>query len=341
VDAFDTLGLAGAIRSQGIGGVQGGLRSPNGDALVAIPADVLAKQLGNLVVIHRADLLALLAQQIDPKRLHLGQACVGFEQNGDEITARFQNGETARADALIGADGLRSLVRTQMFGSLPIRYSGYTAWRAVVEPSSGHSLLMGETWGRGCRFGIIPMSGGRVYWFATNNAPEGDRNPEGRTKEQLSRLFRGWHEPIEALIAAAQEGSILRNDIYDMDPLPKCVLGRAALLGDAAHAMTPNLGQGACQAIEDAVVLAACLKKNASVTSALLEYERRRIPRTRKFVLGSRWFGVIAQRQNPALCWLRNAAIRATPQWITARQVKSLLAFEILTASERLLFSQS
>lgn len=336
--ALDTLGLAGVIRSQSVTGVQAGLRTPNGGILVAIPADELTEQVGTVAVIHRADLLALLAQHIDPERLHLGRTCVGLEQDGDGITVRFQNGETARADAFIGADGLRSVVRTQMFGSQPIRYAGYTAWRAVVNFNHGN-IIAGETWGRGCRFGIVPMSGGRVYWFATNNTPEGERDPDGRTKENLLRLFRGWHEPIESLIAAAKEGSILRNDIYDMDPLPGCVLGRAALLGDAAHAMTPNLGQGACQAIEDAVVLGACLKKNASVERALLEYQGRRIPRTRKFVLRSRWLGVIAQRQNPALCWLRNASMRATPKWMAARQVRSLLGFEILAASERMLFS--
>ena len=92
---------------------------------------------------------------------------------------------------------------------------------------------------------------------------------EGRTRDTLSRLFRGWHKPIEALIAAAPENSILRNDIHDLNPLPHFFRGRVGLLGDAAHPMTPNLGQGACQAIEDAVVLAACLAKSQHIESAL------------------------------------------------------------------------
>jgi 2-polyprenyl-6-methoxyphenol hydroxylase-like FAD-dependent oxidoreductase len=295
---------------------------------------------GVVAVMHRSELLALLAQQLAPEWVHLDRICAGFEESGKAITARFQNGESASADALIGADGLRSVVRTQLFGERPIRYAGYTAWRSVVEFNDSRNLIMGETWGRGRRFGIVPMSRGRVYWFATKNAPEGERDPEGRRKDVLSRLFRGWHEPIEALIAAAAEDSILRNDIYDIDPLPGFVRGRAALLGDAAHAMTPNLGQGACQAIEDAIVLAACLKTNDSVESGLREYQRRRAPRARRFVLRSRFVGAIAQIQNPALCWFRDAAMRATPGRIAAVQMRSMLNSMALEASEVSLFNQ-
>jgi 2-polyprenyl-6-methoxyphenol hydroxylase-like FAD-dependent oxidoreductase len=222
-----------------------------------------------------------------------------------------------------------------MFGNQPVLYAGYTAWRTVVEFNHAQDLYIGETWGRGCRFGIIPMSRGRVYWFAAANAAEGERDTEGQTKDFLARLFRGWHEPIEALVAAATEGSILRNDIYDMEPLPRWSQGRVVLLGDAAHPMTPNPGQGACQAIEDAVVLAVCLRKGADVDEALREYQLRRIPRTREVVLRSRRLGVVAQFENPVLCWMRNWAMRSVPRRMTARQMEAVLGYEILSASER------
>jgi 2-polyprenyl-6-methoxyphenol hydroxylase-like FAD-dependent oxidoreductase len=289
---------------------------------------------------HRAELLALLAQHVEPGRLRLGRKLIQIAQEGDGITARFDGGEVVRGDALIGADGLRSIVREQWFGKPPVRYSDYTAWRAVVE-TGAESHSMTETWGRGRRFGIVPMSQGRVYWFATKNAPEGERDPRGKTRDMLAGLFRGWHQPIEALIAATHEESILRNDIYDIDPLPHFVSGPIGLLGDAAHAMTPNMGQGACQAMEDAIVLGACLKKSASVTSALAEYEKRRMPRTRQFVLQSRRFGAIAQWQSAPLRLLRDAAIRAAPKGFTLRQMKSLLDVEILSPSERALYGVS
>jgi 2-polyprenyl-6-methoxyphenol hydroxylase-like FAD-dependent oxidoreductase len=177
-----------------------------------------------------------------------------------------------------------------------------------------------------------------VYWFATKNAPEGQRDPAGRTKESLAQLFGGWHQPIEAVIAATEEDLILRNDIYDVAPLPRFVKGRAALLGDAAHATTPNLGQGACQAIEDAVVIAACLKRVGRVEPGLLEYERRRMPRVSQISRRSRNFGIVAQLENPALCWLRNSPMRIAPNGAALRQMKSLLGVEILTPAERALF---
>ncbi len=335
---LDELGLGGAIRSQSLGGVQGGLKNAKGEVLVEVPTDELTKQIGGATVMHRAELLQELARHINPERLHLDRTCTGFEQDPDGVVARFHNGESARGDALIGADGLRSAVRTQLFGDQPVRYSGYTAWRAVVEFDGEHHHAITETWGPGRRFGIVPMNRGRVYWFATNNAPEGERDPEGRTKDVLLRLFRGWHKPIEALIAAANESAILRNDIYDMDPLPRWGQGRVVLLGDAAHPMTPNLGQGACQAIEDSIVLGVCLKKHANIESALIEYQSRRIPRTRKFVTRSRWLGVIGQMENPLLCWLRNSAVRATRKRMAAQQANSLLNLDLLTASEHAMF---
>ena len=262
---METLGLGNALRSQSVRRISGSIMNPEGKGLFAVPGDEVTRQLGAVAVLLRAELMALLAQVIDPGHIHLGWTCVGFEQDDTGVTAVFENGETAKGDLLIGADGLKSVVRTELFGEQQLLYAGYTAWRAVVASDCNRDVMMGETWGRGCRFGILPMSLGRVYWFATSNSPEGERDPEGKSRQTLSRLFLGWHKPIEALINTTNEGSILRNDIYDMNPIQRWVRGRVALLGDAAHPMTPNLGQGACQAIEDAVVLAACLRGSESI----------------------------------------------------------------------------
>lgn len=118
---------------------------------------------------------------------------------------------------LIGADGLHSVVRAQLFGDHPARYAGYTAWRAVVQVAHPR-IVPCESWGPGQRFGIIPLGDGRVYWYAAKNLPEGERDSPGQAKQNLIRLFRGWHDPVEAVIEATVESAILRNEIYDRDP---------------------------------------------------------------------------------------------------------------------------
>jgi 2-polyprenyl-6-methoxyphenol hydroxylase-like FAD-dependent oxidoreductase len=330
--ALGALGLADELLSQSVAAAQGGLRRPNGEVLAAMAGDELSRRMGTVAVAHRAELLAMLRGHVDQGRVHLAHRCVAVNQDSNGVTAQFENGETVRADALVGADGLRSVVRRCLFGNSAVRYAGYTAWRAVVNAKI--EPVIGEAWGRGQRFGIVPMAGGRVYWFAVKNAPEGERDPAGGAKKALAGLFRGWHRPIEDLIAAAQEESILRNDIYDIEPLPRFVRGRVALLGDAAHAMTPNLGQGACQAIEDSVVLAALVQSKGQIEAALAEYDRRRRARTRTIVLWARRLGRVAQLENPALCWLRDFGMKMSPKGPGVQQMKALFETEILTADE-------
>ena len=137
------------------------------------------------------------------------------------------------------------------------------------------------------------------------------------------------------LIEATDTNSILRNEVYDRNPLARWSEARVTLLGDAAHPMTPNLGQGACQAIEDGLVLAVCLKKYAGVVAGLSEYDRRRIPRTSRIVLRSRRIGEIGQWKSPLLCLLRDAAVRVTPSRMMVRQMDGVAGYRVLTSDDR------
>jgi 2-polyprenyl-6-methoxyphenol hydroxylase-like FAD-dependent oxidoreductase len=330
VHALDQLGLGSPLRSRILWPSRNEVRTWRGAMLSSAVCEDSPGEGMAVGVLHRADLLAMLSNEIEPARLHLEHECTGFTQDEVGIRAQFANGENASGDVLVGCDGLRSIVRAELFGASPPRYAGYTAWRAIA--SLGPSALVTcETWGPGRRFGTVPMTQGRVYWYATKNAAEGERDSQERVKETLLKLFSGWHKPIVSLIEATDAAAILRNDIYDRDPLSHWSHHRVTLLGDAAHPMTPNLGQGACQAIEDAVVLAACLAGSSHIDSALQKYEERRVPRTSKIALLSRRIGGMAQWENPLMCSLRNIALRAMPKSFAGRQMSALIEFEALT----------
>jgi 2-polyprenyl-6-methoxyphenol hydroxylase-like FAD-dependent oxidoreductase len=268
----------------------------------------------------------LLLRSFPKDHLHLGKTCTSIEEQAEKVSAGFSSGESAHADVLIGADGLRSIVRSQIGYDNPIRYSGYTAWRSIARLASP-VLEASETWGCGRRFGIHPMTNGRVYWYATANAPEGERDPDGSSQDKLLSLFKGWMHPIEALIRAS-DAKILRNDIYDRDPLTKWSRGRVTLLGDAAHPMAPDLGQGACQAIEDALELAKSLDSEAGVPESLRRYEASRIPRTTSIVLASRRMGRMGQIESPLLCRLRDLAFQLTPGEVSLRTLAPVVGYE-------------
>jgi len=308
------------------------LRRADGRVLSVTPAQELERRFGGgVVLLHRAELLAVLAESFGGDGLHLDHACEGIEEDADGVTLRFRNGGQARGDAVIGADGLRSVVRSWLGHAARARYSGYTAWRAVV-PAGALEIRPSESWGRGRRFGITQLSQGRVYWYATANAAESEYGRGEDATQVLLSLFRGWHEPVDELIRAAN-GRILQNDIYDHEPIAQWGRGRVTLLGDAAHAMTPNLGQGACQAMEDAEELAACLAEAAgndagSIAAGLRRYELARIGRTREIVMSSRRLGDIGQLESPGLCWLRDLAFRCTPSAVSMRGMAPVLGYE-------------
>ena len=208
-----------------------------------------------------------------------------------------------------------------------IRYAGYTAWRGIA-PFRTAGLLAGETLGCGQRFGLVPIAGDRVYWYATGNVAEGGREDPEQTKTRLAGMFARWHAPIPALIEATAAAAILRNDIYDRDPVDRWGEGRVTLLGDAAHPMTPNLGQGGCQAIEDALMLARCLTEGGALDASLRRYESLRIPRTRFVVNASRRIGRVFQMESPVLCRLRDLGLRMTPASMSYRSLAAVAGYE-------------
>jgi 2-polyprenyl-6-methoxyphenol hydroxylase-like FAD-dependent oxidoreductase len=324
IRAFDVLGVGDAVRAVAAHPVTtdegGGVRLPSGRWLL----HTRDEQDTGLLACHRNDLHTTLLAALPPRAVEAGTELAGARSHPDgiEVVLRTAAGEQqARADLLIAADGVDSAVRRALWPDTAApRYAGYTAWRGITSTGSWR-VPSGETWGRGVRFGIVPIGGRRVYWFATDNRPAG--SGAGLTAAQrhaeVSRMFGGWHDPIPALLAATDPDDVLHHDIGLLDPpVASFVAGRAVLLGDAAHAMTPDLGQGACQAVEDAVVLTAELAAQLRGTSpdladALRRYDAARRPRTQRVARTARRLGRIAQLDAKLPVALRTAALWALP----------------------------
>lgn len=253
-----------------------------------------------------------------------GRAVVAYDSTPDGVRVRLADGEEVDAELLIGADGLHSAVRQAMRGDEALRYSGQTSWRGLVaDVDLRRPNRVSETWGSGQRFGIVPVGVRHIYWFAVANAPAGQSDGPDPCRE-LRERFAGWHAPIEQLLATTPPDGIMRTDIFDRPPIRRWVDQRTALLGDAAHPMTPNLGMGACQAIEDAVVLADALAGEPGAVAALARYQTCRIPRANSFVTRSFRFGQLAHLQAPSLRWLRDCALSAL-RFLPGRLVSSAM----------------
>lgn len=247
---LDRLGAGDAVRANGAAATHSAILTSGGRELTSLPPDLLE----GAVAIHRADLHATLLQH--GTNVRLAAEVRSIAQTGDGVVATTADGTEERADLLIGADGLRSLVRASVAPAAP-RFGGYTAWRGI-SPLRVDAGRLSESWGVGERFGLVDI-GSRTYWFATANAREGETDDPTERKANLLRRFSHWHPPIAAVLEATPAHTILRNDIYFLDPLPRWSTRRIVLLGDAAHATTPGVGQGAAQALEDAVALADTL----------------------------------------------------------------------------------
>lgn len=311
IAALDRLGLGEAIRLRSVPELDAGLRNWQGRVIVGANGAALQELLGDVsLIIHRAELLALLRAALPASCLRTSATCTGFREQGPRVLAIFADGTEAEGDILIGADGINSAVRAALLGAEPPVYSGYTAWRGVT--TFAHDRLTpGIAIGRGCQFGQAPMAGGRVYWFATENAPAGRITAPGGEQAALLARLADWHAPIPDLIRATDPTAILHNDIFDRDPTDRWGSGRVTLLGDAAHAMTPNLGQGANQALQDAVALADAVRDVAAaeLEAALRTYERARAPVANAVMSASRQVGRVMQFESPLACRLRDALL--------------------------------
>lgn len=278
----------------------------------------------------RADLLSAMLSALPADRVRLGHELVGLEQTGSKVWVQFANGTTEEHDALIGADGIHSRVRSHLFGESDPIYRGYTVWRGLAS-YGGDAISHGcnsESWGTGKRFGILNTGHGRFTWYAAVNVDRDHQDASCGRKQELLKMFEGWHEPVEACIASTEETSILKNGAYDLAPRRRWGRQRATLLGDAAHPCTPNLGQGGCMALEDALVLARHMSNESSMEAALRRYEAARQRRTSHIQRRSLLMGRIGQWESGAAVTGRRVVTSLLPARWFEHNLRRVYAYE-------------
>lgn len=321
--ALDALGLGGQARALallGMGGLRSVQRTPDGTVLTSMPPSAVAR----LGVVHRADLHDLLLASLGPGTVRHGTRVAAVSEDGHDVV--LADGSRERADVVVAADGISSGIRAAWPQDPGLRYAGYVAWRGVTATPVNLLGAAGETWGRGRRLGLTPLRDGRVYWYATETTPPG--SAVGDAHAEVVQRFASWHAPVAAVLAATPPAVVTRLDVRDLArPLPTFRRGRCVLLGDAAHAMTPDLGQGANQALEDAVTLARLLRMRP-VDDALAEYDRLRRPRTRRLSRAARATGVVGQAHGAVAARVRDAAVRMAPGRLLAGQVARIESWQ-------------
>lgn len=306
------------------------------------------------VALHRAELQSELLHALPEKSIHLGHPFEAYDREGDTINARFADGSLIECDMLVGADGLHSHVRAQLLGDAPPSFRGYTTWRGVTDspPSALTTDTAIDIYGRGKRFGIGPVGQGRIGWWATANQsglrlgdgetgrhgdPAGASTSQPCDRQELLSLFDGWCEPVRELIQTTQSTSMVKNLVFDRPSTGQWGAGRVTLLGDAVHPTTPNLGQGGCLAIEDAVVLARSLNQHCpasrrhsltDIETALRHYERLRYRRTTAIANYSRRYGAIGQWDGAGAARLRSATLSVLPRPLIQRLFQMIFSYE-------------
>jgi FAD-dependent urate hydroxylase len=330
VKVLNRLGLGQAIARTGGQMDRMQYRSLDNKLLNDISIQPLIDEVGQRPYpVARTDLQQMLLEAF-PSKVQLNHACVGVEIDQHSATAIFANGHRATGDLLIAADGIRSVLREAVVGAVVTpRYGGYVNWNGLVPAHP--DLAPPNTWiiyvGEGKRASLMPVGGDRFYFFLDVPLPPGKVVAPEHYRAELLQHFSGWCDPVQTLIQRLDPQQTNRLEIHDVDPLPRLVRGRLALLGDAAHATTPDLGQGGCQAMEDVEVLTRYLVTiNISVEDALKRYEAERQERTAAIVLKARKRADQIHGKDPVITqqWYEQLASEA-PTDVTGAIAKTIL----------------
>ena len=323
--AFDKLDLKEEVIQAGKILSSFSIYDTNGRIITKTESEKLNDKYGaGIFAVHRAELYQLLLSKIKSGSVHTNKRAIDIEQKEDSVTVKFQDGSRYETEYIIAADGISSPIRKKLLYNTAPRYAGYTCWRSVIDNTKLNITESSETWGTNGRFGIVPLAKNKIYWFASLNAKQNDKKFKNYRVKDILNHFEKYHEPIPAILKETEDKNLLWNDIMDLKPIDQYAFNNILLIGDAAHATTPNLGQGACQAIEDAVVISKELSKNNDVNKAFKDFEKKRLERTH-YVTKTSWsIGKIAQQENKFLSQLRNFAFRFMPSSVNEKRMRKL-----------------
>lgn len=300
----------------------------NGDSKVMNTIDftLLKDKFGEEnIAIERADLHHALFDAIDPKYFHFNKKVESFNQAKKDVTIYFADQTSITADYVIAADGIHSVFRQALIPESTPRYAGYTCWRGIakikddVEPH-----VSSEAWSEYGRFGWAPLYNGYAYWFACINAPKNDEYYQSLDQSGVANQFSHFSPVVKRLIKETSNEDFLHHDIYDIKPLNNFIYNKICLLGDAAHATTPNMGQGAGQSIEDAYELMIALKNTSLIKDAFLTYNNKRVKKTKKVINLSRQIGWSAQWDHPLLILFRDRTFPLIPKSLLFKRLTFL-----------------
>ncbi|MCT4582913.1 MAG: FAD-dependent monooxygenase [Flavobacteriales bacterium] len=268
--------------------------------------------------IHRSTLQQVLLKQVPTEKLHLGKKVAAIEKQAAFTIVKFHDGTQIKASVLIGADGIHSEVRQSIGSKNEIRNAHQICWRGIanIELPKEYTHQLHEIWADGKRFGFVQIATDKVYWYALKDS----KQRETITIKELLVLFQNFHPVVNKIIAQTDGDKLLTNEMLDLKPLTQWFQGNICLIGDAAHATTPNMGQGACQSIEDAYVLSEELAKTKNIQAAFLNYQNHRIQKANKVTNMSWKIGKVSHYTHPIFVAIRNFLLKQTPEAMIKKQ---------------------
>lgn len=290
---YDALGLAEDIRSHGTDIAGARTYTSSGKVLQDSDfRDSLGPEIEQVGAgVPRAKLQGLLVDNNAEDAIHMDKECVGIEDRGKDVRVDFADGSDITRSVVVGADGSFSTIREELFPDREIRYTNQVGHRGIPAVDVDHQNKLQQAWGKGISAGVVPLNEDRAYWYAVLAAEPGNEYDPKAVKAELIDKIHGMPEPIPTAFEGTDPNDIISHDYFDIKPMDTWQHGRVVLMGDAAHSMTPFIGQGGCQAIEDAYSLGKFFANEDSTEAVFEKYQEERIDKANEILEMSRSIG--------------------------------------------------